>query len=102
MDQQEAVRLASVHLRDRLGADADPWELLPGVEAWSMGWVVSFRHTGHFKPGDGPRPLSFYVFRDSWVEVVSKHGPMFHEFRRRRFEEQRRAEPGGAPDRRGV
>ena len=96
MDEQEAVWLASVYLRDR--ADAASWELLPGVEVRPMGWVVSFRHTGHFKPGDGPRPLCFYVFRDSRVEVVSKHGPKFHESRRRRLDEQRPAEPGAAAD----
>jgi hypothetical protein len=89
VDEQEAVWLASVHLRDRLGADAELWVLMPGVEVRSMGWVVSFRHTGHFKPGDGPLPLSFYVFRDSRVEAVTKHGPKFHETRRRRQEQRR-------------
>jgi hypothetical protein len=71
-----------------LVADAESWEVLSSVEARSMGWVVSFRHTGHFKPGDGPQPLKFYVFRDGWVEVVTKHGSKFHESRRRRFLEQ--------------
>ncbi|HEX4606814.1 MAG TPA: hypothetical protein VH092_01290 [Urbifossiella sp.] len=99
MDEQEACWLASIHLRDRLGAAAAEWEQLPGVEPRVMGWVVSFRHTGHFKPGDGPRPLSFYVFRDSWVEVISKHGPRFHESRHQRFESRGPAEPRAAADR---
>jgi hypothetical protein len=87
LDEQEAVRLASVHLRERLGPAADVWELLPGVEARPMGWVVSFGHTGHFKPGDGPQPMRLYVFRNSQVEVVSKSGPKFNEFRRQDTQE---------------
>ena len=98
MDEQEACWLASVHLRDHVGSGAEDWEQLPAVEARPMGWVVTFRQPGHFKPGDGPPPLSFYVFRDSWVEVVSKHGPKFHESRRQREVERQQAEPGAAAD----
>lgn len=102
MDEQEAVWLASVHLRDRLGPDTDQWDSVPDVEARLMGWVVSFRNTGHFKPGDGPLPLALYVFRDGWVERVSKHGPNFHEFRRWRSAEQMHAEQGDAADAGGM
>jgi hypothetical protein len=84
VDEEEAVWLASSHLREYLGLEAEHWEQVQGVEERSLGWVVTFRHTGDFKPGDNPGLVRFYVFRDGYVEVVSKHGSRFHEYRRQR------------------
>src|SRR4051794_19211257 len=68
VDEEEAVWLATAYLRNQLGTGADDWQQSPGVEVRTMGWVVSFRHVGHFKPGDGPRPMSVYVFADRRAE----------------------------------
>jgi hypothetical protein len=89
MDEQEAVWLASVHLREWLGGNAENWQPRPEVEKREQGWVVCFRHTGHFAPKDRPRDRCFYVFRDGYVEAVTKHGPKFTEFRRQRLREDR-------------
>jgi hypothetical protein len=86
MDEQEVVWLASAHLQERLGSEAQQWVHRPHVEARPMGWLVYFRNTGHYSPRNRPPDKCFYVFRDGFVELVSKHGPQFHESRRRRVE----------------
>jgi hypothetical protein len=73
MDQQEAIWLAWLRLRDELGADADDWESAPGVEVRSDGWVVCFPEPGPFKPGDTPQSRCFRVFHDCTVEPVGEH-----------------------------
>jgi hypothetical protein len=82
LDKREAVTLASIRLRDEMAEDAALWTLVPAVEERAAGWIVSFRHTGHFKPGDGPRPCSFYVFRDGSTFAKSCARSDWHRIRR--------------------